>query len=137
MATQVALAHPPTVALAVGSFFNDPVRSHALGLDRTATWGEVACRRQLDGRAITEGEDGLNRALPKGLGPQYLRPLVILQRTGNNLAGGGGASVHQHNHWHGLDPGRQLAQNIFATATQIVGWIGQILALSILRTPVG
>ena len=130
--------------------FSDPLRHRtvrrfghhdigldALGLDGTTARRVVACRRQLDRRAVVEWQDGLHRALAEGLGTHYHRTLVILEGTGDDFRCRRRAAIDQHHHRHILDPFGQVPQDVGTRAAQIVIRRGEVAALGIVRSPIG
>src|SRR6185437_5530819 len=84
----------------LGQFFLDlHLRRDAESLDRAARRGVVAGRGEPKGAAAAERNDGLYRALAERARADQRRPVMILQRAGDDLRGRSRTAVDQHHDW--------------------------------------
>src|SRR5208282_25009 len=73
-------------------------------LNRSAMGRVIERRREAKRPAALYRNDALHRAFPETARAHQLRPMVVLQRTGDDFGGRGGSAVDQHHHRHSLDP---------------------------------
>ena len=66
------------------------------GLDTAAGGRIILGGRHLQLPVIWQGADALDQALPVGPGADDGRPVIVLERAGNDFGRGGRAGIHQH-----------------------------------------
>src|ERR1041385_3216312 len=100
---------------------DDDVGVDAARLDRAAGGRVVARRRQAHRTMPRERDDRLHRTLAEGLRADQDGAVMILQRTGDDLAGRGGAAVDQHRD-------RQSARDIARPCVVALRFLGALAA---------